>query len=67
MSNLYEYILNQDDPFEFVYECISGSHGVEAMKSMTEMYSDVAVDYYLHPDDDFEQIIEIMIEQMEQM
>lgn len=65
MIHLYEYILNQEDPFEFVYEAISGTHGMEFMNSMTEMYSEVSIDYHLHPDDDFERIIEIMIEQME--
>lgn len=66
MTNLYEHILNQDDPFEYVYDCISGTHGAEAMKAMTELYSDVAVDYGLHPDDDFELIIERMIMIMEE-
>jgi hypothetical protein len=29
------------------------------------MYGDISADYMLHPDDDFEKIIEIMVEQME--
>lgn len=65
MTRLYEYILAQDDPFDFIYEGISGAHGVEAQKTLTEMYSDISIDCGLHPDDDFEKIIERMIEQME--
>jgi hypothetical protein len=29
------------------------------------MYGDISADYMLHPDDDFERIIEIMVEHME--
>jgi hypothetical protein len=62
---LYELILSQDDPFEYIYEAISGTHGKEAMTCMTELYSDVVVDCRYHPDDDFEEIISKMVELME--
>lgn len=65
MCSVYVHILNQADPFEFVYEGISGTHGPELMNYLNEMYSQVVIDYGLHPDDDFEKIIENMIEQME--
>lgn len=65
MVHLNEMILAQDDPFEFVYEGISGTHGPLLMEYLTNMYSDVAIDYAKHPDDDFEDIISIMIDQME--
>lgn len=65
MINLYSYILNLDDPFEYVYEGISGTHGAEIREQLAELYSDVVIDYRLHPDDDFERIIEIMVDQME--
>jgi hypothetical protein len=65
MISLNEQILNQDDPFEFVYEGISGTHGPALMEYLTEMYSQVTIDYYLHPDDDFEKIIDRMIQIME--
>jgi hypothetical protein len=65
MTKLYEYILAQEDPFDFIYEALGGTHGVETMKTCTEMYGDISADYMLHPDDDFERIIEIMVEQME--
>ena len=65
MTRLFEYILAQDDPFDFIYEGISGTHGVETMNTLQDMYNDIAIDYRLHPDDDFERIIEIMVDQME--
>lgn len=65
MVRLNDMILAQDDPFEFVYEGISGTHGVETMNYLNEMYSDVVIDYRLHPDDDFEEIINKMIDIME--
>lgn len=61
MISLNEHILNQDDPFEFVYEGISGTHGPELMNYLTEMYSQVVIDYGYHPDDDFEFIIQKII------
>lgn len=65
MITLNEHILNHDDPFEFVYEGISGAHGPEMMDYLNEMYSQVVIDYGYHPDDDFEEIIDQMIMQME--
>ena len=67
MMNLYNYILSLDDPFEYVYEGISGTHGADIREQLAEMYSDVVIDYRLHPDDDFETIIERMIENMEEV
>ena len=65
MTGLFEYIMKQEDPFEYVYEGISGTHGVETMNILQDMYNDIAIDFRLHPDDDFERIIEIMVDQME--
>ena len=65
MVNLHKYVLEQDDPYEFIYEAISGTHGLEAQEALTELYSDIAVDYFLHPDDDFEKIIDYMLHYME--
>lgn len=65
MISLNEHILNQDDPFEFVYEGISGTHGQQLMDYLNELYSQVVIDYGYHPDDDFEFIIQKMIMIME--
>ena len=55
-----------NDPFGMIYDAISGEYGDEIRDAMQEMYDDVVNDngYRLHPDDDFEKIIEIMIDQL---
>lgn len=53
------------DPFEYIYECIGGTHGPELYEFVMEMYSQIVIDYGYHPDDDFEPIIEKIIEQIE--
>jgi hypothetical protein len=73
---LFETILAQEDPWEYIYEAINGTHGVEARDVLTEifqsehvlteMYNQVCIDYHLHPDDDFEKIFDRMIEQIEE-
>lgn len=65
MVSLNEHILSQEDPFEFIYEGISGTHGPELMDYLTEMYYQIAIDDNLHPDDDFEKIISNIIEIIE--
>lgn len=65
MANIVPHILAQDDPFDYIYEGISGYHGVELRDFLTEMYNDVVIDYRLHPDDDFEKIIDHMVHLME--
>lgn len=65
MVRLNEMILAQEDPFEFIYEGISGTHGIELRDYLTELYSQISIDEGLHPDDDFEMIIELMTLHME--
>ena len=66
MCSVESHILSQEDPFEFIYEALGGTHGSELMKFVTDMYGDIVIDYRFHPDDDFELIIEKMVEQMEE-
>ena len=65
MINLENHILNHDDPFEYIYEGISGTHGVMIREYLADLYSQVVIDTRLHPDDDFEMIIERMLDNME--
>ena len=65
MINLHRYVLSQDDPFEFIYESISGTNGIELQDALLELYNDMAADYNLHPDDDFEKILDHMLYYME--
>lgn len=57
---------SSSDPFEMIYDAISGNYGDEIRKAIQEMYDDVVNDsgYRLHPDDDFEKIIEIVVDQL---
>jgi predicted metallo-beta-lactamase superfamily hydrolase len=36
-----------------------------AAKIIQQMYDDVAIDHHLHPDDDFEQILDIVADQLD--
>jgi hypothetical protein len=52
------------DPFDYIYECISGNHGGELFEYVNELYTDVSIDHRLHPDDDFEEIINIVLDDL---
>ena len=54
-------ILSQDDPYVYIYEGLAFAHGSELYTYLHEMYAQVSIDYRLHPDDDFEQIIDTML------
>jgi hypothetical protein len=58
-------ISTSDDPFELVYDAISGNHGETIRAAMQEMYDDIVIDFGLHPDDDFEQVIDKMLDYMD--
>ena len=55
-----------NDPFEMIYNAISGDYGENVRQEMQDSYDDIVNDsgYRLHPDDDFEKIIEIMVDQL---
>jgi hypothetical protein len=54
-----------ENAFEMIYDAISGNYGDEIREAMQEMYDDISIDRGLHPDDDFEKIIEIVVDQLE--
>jgi hypothetical protein len=55
-------VSTSDDPFELVYDAISGNYGETIRAAIQDMYDDVVIDFGLHPDDDFESIISKMID-----
>ena len=57
-------LVNAPDAFDYIYECISGSHGEELRVYVADLYHDVAIDTGLHPDDDFEDIINIILDDL---
>jgi hypothetical protein len=58
-------ISTSDDPFELVYDAISGKHGETIRAAMQDMYDDIVIDFRLHPDDDFEKIIDKMLDYLD--
>lgn len=62
--SLFEYIAAHQDPYEYFYECMNGQHGRDAQDDCCDLYNDVVIDSRLHPDDDFEKIIDIAVEQL---
>jgi hypothetical protein len=56
-----------NDPFEMIYDAISGDYGEEIRDVMQEMYDDVVIDSQgrLHPDDDFEKVIDSMLDYLD--
>lgn len=52
------------DAFDYIYECISGNHGEELRLYVADLYQDVSIDTRLHPDDDFEDIINIILDDL---
>ena len=58
-------ISTSDDPFDLVYDAISGKHGESIRAAMQDMYDDIVIDFGLHPDDDFEKIIDKMLDYLD--
>jgi hypothetical protein len=58
-------ISTSDDPFDLVYDAISGNHGETIRAAMQEMYDDIVIDFRLHPDDDFEKVIDKMLDYLD--
>ena len=58
-------VSTSDDPFELVYDAISGNHGETIRAAMQDMYDDVVIDFRLHPDDDFEKVIDKMLDYLD--
>ena len=53
------------DPFEMIYNALSGDYGEDVRVAFQEMYDDIVIDSHgrLHPDDDFETIINTIVDQ----
>jgi len=68
MNNTEQLVLNglanAPDAFDYIYECISGNHGEELRVYVADLYQDVSIDTGLHPDDDFEGIINIILDDL---
>lgn len=57
-------LANAPDAFDYIYECISGNHGLELAAYVADLYNDAVIENGLHPDDDFEEIINHMLDDL---
>ena len=55
-----------DEGYDMIQDGLDGLLGGEVEIILQDMYDDVSREYRLHPDDDFEQIIERMMDRIEQ-
>lgn len=65
MSNIYNKILTSEDPFEYIYDCISSMKSIEEYRIMSDLYNQTYIDFGFHPDDNVEKIIYKMIDIIE--
>ena len=63
MSDLHARIMSSDDPHEEIYKMLTQS-GPEA-EYIQNMYNETSIDRGLHPDDDFEDIIDAMVAELD--
>lgn len=66
VSSFKNKLSRVNDPFGMIYDAISGDYGEEIRNEFQDMYDDIVNDsgYLLHPDDDFEKIINAMVDQL---
>jgi len=66
MASLFEFIAAHEDPYEFIEQCLAYKQGADEAETCWELFNEVVFDSGLHPDDDFEEIIELMVEQLQE-
>ncbi len=54
-----------DSGYDMIDDGLNGKFGKEAEKLLQDMYNEISVEQRLHPDDDFEKIMDRMMDQIE--
>jgi hypothetical protein len=54
-----------DNGYDMIEDGLNGLLGTEAQIMLQDMYDDVSIEHRLHPDDDFEQIYDRMMDRIE--
>ena len=57
-------LANAPDAFDYISECISGNHGLELAAYVADLYNGTMIETGLHPDDDFEEIINHLLDDL---
>ena len=65
VEDFFHKIANSDSGYEELYDAQDGKYGKAVEKAVQDMYDNVSIDSGLQPDDDFEKIYDIMIDQIE--
>ena len=55
----------QDGNYDMLNDAQNGKYGPEIEQAVQDMYNDVSADFGLHPDDDFEEIYDKMLDNIE--
>jgi len=63
--NQLKLILAQDDLFAYIYDSRYGSHNKKIRDYLDKFYAQVSADYNLHPDNDWADVITIMVDKLE--
>jgi hypothetical protein len=67
VEEFMQEVMDTADPYEMVYDAISGDYGEEVRKEIQDYYDDVVIDSEgrLHPDDDVEDIVAYVVDMIE--
>lgn len=60
-AEIFAAIVESNDPFDKIYEILSGDYGEDWRAPLQELYDSTAKDYYYEPADEHEKIIEQMV------
>jgi hypothetical protein len=63
-DDFFDELLICDDPYKMIYDGINGDHGEDIQNELQRMFEGIAHDYELHFDDDFDLIIDRMIDEI---
>jgi len=65
-ESFFDKVANSgSDGYDMLHDAMMGKYGRAVEKEVQDMYNDVSVDNGLHPDDDFEDIYDRMMDQIE--
>lgn len=61
---LFEFIAAHEAPHQFIEECLANKHSADEAETCRDLYNETSFWEGLHPDDDFEKIIDKMVDSL---